>query len=53
MGAVKLELQKECGLLRDELHGLQMTVLTDSLELVKFGQEVNMRDNLLVVEARV
>lgn len=36
----KTELQKECGLLKDELSVSQMTIQTDRLGLVKLGWEV-------------
>lgn len=39
VGTVKPELQKECGLIKEELLSLQMTVSIDSLEHEKLGQE--------------
>lgn len=48
ISAAKLELQKKWGLLRDELHDLQITVPTESLGLVMFGREVIKKTKLLV-----
>lgn len=48
LGAAKPELQKKWGSLRDELSGLHMTVLTDSMGLVTFWDEVIKKTKSLV-----
>lgn len=52
VGAAKPKIQKVRGLLRDTVHSIQMTVLTDSIRLVKVVRDTIRKNRTLVEKSR-